>query len=290
MSPKEPRVAGLRRRAVESLANSKYSIEAEQLLERIVEVGLPDSDDVLFAHRQLAELDMERNPWRAALHLRHVIAHRPADAGSHALLGMCHLLLKNYRAASKSFARAVDLQPKVAAFRHNLGHTLDVGLHRPLPALRELECAAELAPESGEIAASLAQCLGRLGRLQEAKAVAERAIRLEPGRRERHTLLAWIEDGAPDPRLNERAEQAEACADVRRRLERHSAVAYEALRLAARFFQTGAAWTGEGAMAAALDWLAGGGTQEAIARRHGVSTKSLRVRSRVVRDALESNA
>ncbi|MEM7608346.1 MAG: hypothetical protein AAF411_23570, partial [Myxococcota bacterium] len=115
-------------------------------------------------------------------------------------------------------------------------------------------------------------------------------IRLEPGRRERHTLLAWIEDGAPDPRLNERAEQAEACADVRRRLERHSAVAYEALRLAARFFQTGNPWTGEGAMAAALDWLAGGGTQEAIARRHGVSTKSLRVRSRVVRDALESNA
>lgn len=170
----------------------------EPLLERILEIA-PDGDaSRIFAHRHLAELRLEEDPWAAALHLRKVIGAKPHDDVSHSLMALAQALLGNYRAAVSSYRRALTLEPKNPWYHHNLGHLLDVALDDPFTALAHLEVAlAHADPPEHEITASVAHCLARVGRMAQARELARQAVSAAPQNRDHHALLTWIESGAP---------------------------------------------------------------------------------------------
>ena len=60
-------------------------------------------DESLFANLHLAELLVERDPWRAALYARRVLAHRPDDDRGWATLALCQTLLGNYKFAVSAY-------------------------------------------------------------------------------------------------------------------------------------------------------------------------------------------
>jgi tetratricopeptide (TPR) repeat protein len=139
------------------------------------------------------------SPWRAALHLRRVVQAGAADDSAYALMGLSQALLGNYRTAVSAYRKAIKLAPRNPWYHHNLGHLLDVGLSESVVALDHLRIAQRLQPEEDEIAASLGHCLARLGQLEEARKMAELALRRSPRNREHQTLLEWVQNGAqPD--------------------------------------------------------------------------------------------
>ena len=79
------------------------SKRAESLLTKLASKAEEGSDASLFAYRHLAELNLERDPWKAALQLRRVLASCDDDDVVHALMGLCHALLGNYRVAVRSY-------------------------------------------------------------------------------------------------------------------------------------------------------------------------------------------
>ncbi|MEC7523961.1 MAG: tetratricopeptide repeat protein [Myxococcota bacterium] len=170
----------------------------EPLLERLLGMA-PEGDPAqVFAHRHLAELRLERDPWRAALHLRKVIAAHPNDDVSHSLMALAQALLGNYRSAVAGYRRALAITPNNPWYHHNLGHLLDVALDEPRAALPHLQMALDHAdPPEHEITASAAHCLARCGRLDDALALAEEAAMAAPESKDHATLLDWIQRGAP---------------------------------------------------------------------------------------------
>jgi tetratricopeptide (TPR) repeat protein len=235
----------LRKRVERALASGQRGSEVLRDLELMVrdygeqardlaqgEQCVEANRDVLFAHRQLAELRLEESPWQAALHLRQLIAasahggngrganghaanghaanghaanghgdsgqkDSAQDDGVHALMGLCQALLGNFRAAISSYRRAVQISPRNPWYHHNLGHLIDVGLGDAKSALRHLQLAYDIQPLEDEIGASLAHCFARLGRLDEAHKLAAEAIQNAPSNREHRVLIEWIEQGAP---------------------------------------------------------------------------------------------
>jgi Flp pilus assembly protein TadD len=187
----------LRKRVERALASGQRGSDVVRDLELMVREGETQNGDVLFAHRQLAELRLEGSPWQAALHLRHLIAANVRDDGVHALMGLCQALLGNFRAAISSYRRAIQLAPRNPWYHHNLGHLIDVGVGDAEHALKHLQLAYELQPQEDEIGASLAHCFARLGRLGEAATLAAEAVQYAPDNREHRVLLQWIEQGAP---------------------------------------------------------------------------------------------
>ncbi len=293
MKQQESRIETLRRRATESLENSKYPMEAESLLERLVEVALDGSDDAIFAHRRLAELRLERSPWKAALHLRKVIRHSPDDHAPHALMGLCQGLLENSRMAVSSYERAVRLAPRIAEYRHNLGHFLDIGLGRSEEAIPHLIAAREGAPENAEITASLAHALARAGHEVEALRMAAEASRLDPTSRKHAALASWISGGGegPKPVLPELPPKEPSPWDeVETRLREDADRPVDAIRQCRDFAASETTWTNPRAFAAAFDYLTGGESQKVVAARHGVAVSTLRTRVTVVRSVLEQDA
>lgn len=187
----------LRKRVERALASGDRGSDVVRDLESMVrETGEPNAD-VLFAHRQLAELRLEQSPWQAALHLRHLIAANLRDDGVHALMGLCQALLGNFRSAISSYRRAIQIAPRNPWYHHNLGHLIDVGLGDAKLAVKHLQLAYELQPQEDEIGASLAHCYARLGRLGDAAKLAAEALQNAPDNREHQVLLSWIEQGAP---------------------------------------------------------------------------------------------
>lgn len=166
------------------------------------------NSDALFAHRQLAELRLEKSPWRAALHLRQLVKADAADDGVHALMGLCQALLGNFNAAVGSYRRATRRAPRNPWYHHNLGHLLDVGVGDSAQALAHLRIAHELEPDEDEITASMAHCVARLGRLEEATELAREALAAAPHSDEHRALLAWIEEGAPERTRRKRTASA----------------------------------------------------------------------------------
>ncbi len=155
----------------------------------------------MFAHRQLAELLAEKNPWRAAIYAKRVTEERPDDDRGWALLGLSQTLLGHYRFAVSAYEKALACAPKNPWYAHNLGHLLDVALDRAGDALKWLRSAYAEASElgsgaSGDIAASFAHALARAGKVREAKKVLVRAMKAG-GSREHSALLSWLERGAP---------------------------------------------------------------------------------------------
>jgi tetratricopeptide (TPR) repeat protein len=194
----ESGVEQLRRRAEQAIASDQGRRVIVPLLERLVTMAPEGSTASLYAHRHLAEYRVEEHPWRALLSLRKVVAAQPDDDVVHALMGLAQALLSNFRAAVEAYRRALAIAPRNPWYHHNLGHLLDVALERPEQALRHLEIAHKAtAPNDPEIAASLAHCMARLGKLDAARTLAAGAAAAAPRNADHKRLLEWIERGAP---------------------------------------------------------------------------------------------
>nr|MDQ3037989.1 tetratricopeptide repeat protein [Myxococcota bacterium] len=205
----ESAVERLRKQAERAIAAAQGRRTVEPLLERIISLAPDGSEASVFAHRHLAEYRIEDHPWRALLHLRKVAVVQPDDDVVHALMGLSHALLANFRAAVGAYRRAIALAQRNPWYHHNLGHLLDVALDQPGAALRHLELAHRAAhPPEHEIGASLAHCLARLGRIDEARELATAAVAAEPRNREHKQLLAWVERGAPEEGGDPRTKRA----------------------------------------------------------------------------------
>ena len=295
----------LRRRAEHALERRRLT-EAETLLERLLDLVEDGSEESVFAHRHLAELRLERHPWRAALHLRHVIRAMPDDDVPHAMMGLCQALLGNYRAAVGSYRRALDVAPGTPWYLHNLGHLLDVALDdagRALPALR---AAHEMEPAHDEITASLAHCLARAGELDEALELAQRAEEQAPDNADHARLVKWIERGAPDeidtgrgPRegLPEEGPKTRAVRETFEREMRAAGFSAQQVERAKdlwrdfrnrREVRVGKPEVFAAAVeyAIALIHSRRGATQAKIARRYGIAATSLSSRYGEIRDTL----
>jgi Flp pilus assembly protein TadD len=162
------------------------------MLARLARAATPESDAWIYAHRHLAELGVEHDPWRAALFARRVIAHRPDDDGAWAVLGLAQSLLGNCRYAAHAYEHALALAPDNPWYAHNLGHLYDVALGRAADALPLLARATLLQPQEAEIAASYAHALARCGKLTLAKRVLRRAIR-RGGTADQMALARWLD-------------------------------------------------------------------------------------------------
>lgn len=145
------------------------------MLERLIAHAEVGSDCRIAAERQLAELIVERAPWRAALLTRDVLRHKDDDR-AWALFGLAHTLLGNHRSARSAYLRALARAPGCASYAHNLGHLIDVAFDQPREALRWLKQAHGAAPHEEEIAASYAHALARTQQIPQAVAVLERAF------------------------------------------------------------------------------------------------------------------
>jgi Flp pilus assembly protein TadD len=163
------------------------------MLRRLARHAPSDSDDFRFAHRHLAELRVEREPWLAALSARHVVALCPDDDGAWAILGLSFTLLGHYRSAVASYRRAIALSPANPWYAHNLGHLLDVTMDRPREALRLLQAAHLKEPRESEIASSYVHALGRTGRTSDARKLLKRYMK-GGGTADQRALMRWLED------------------------------------------------------------------------------------------------
>jgi len=197
-SSDERSVDKLRRSAEEAIREGRGRLVVEPILEAILESAGDDDPARAFAHRHLAELLLERDPWTAALHLRKVITRSPADDVAHSLMALSQALLGNYRAAAAAYRRALRVAPRNLWYHHNLGHLLDVALDAPASALPHLEFAlAEADANEHEITASAAHCLARLGQLTEAEELATLALEADPRNEGHKALVRWVKLGAP---------------------------------------------------------------------------------------------
>ncbi len=304
--PGDSTLARLRYQAEKALERSDRPGTVVAILDRIVELADEGSEPAIFAHRHLAELRLEKHPWRAALHLRKVIAAHPHDDVTHALMGLCQALLGNYRAAIAAYHRALQTAPGTPWYHHNLGHLLDVALGEPRRAEPYLRKAHQLEPQHDEIVASLAHCLARLDKNDEAESLAKHAVKLSPKSRDHRDLLRWIQDGV-------RVGGDAAACEVDRRVAEPDAVdavrgRFDELMTEAGFSEGQRAcahrlWSDftagrrlrvqkPGVYAAAVEYAIAllhrkkGSTQASVAKRYGVATTSLSSRYYEIRDAL----
>jgi len=186
----------LRRQIEWTLARAVDPSDVLPMLHRLARLAADGSDENLFAHLHLAELLVERDPWRAALYAKRVLAHRPDDDRGWATLALCQTLLGNYRFAVSAYHHALTSAPKNPWYAHNLGHLLDVALGRARDAVGWLKRAYQSAAYSGEVAASYAHALARVGRIAEARKVLGRAMK-RTASREHTAMLRWLDQGAP---------------------------------------------------------------------------------------------
>lgn len=180
------------RKAIEQRFESRDLLP---LVERLAHLSAPGSPAWALAHCKLAELLLETNPWRAASLARVVARCLPQDDVSRGLLGLALTVLGHYRSAAAAYQEALELVPENPWYAHNLGHLLDVMLEQPQSALYWLQRAYRLEPHP-EIAASLAQVLGRIGRAKDGLRVLRRGLRGEPGSQEHQELEAWLVERA----------------------------------------------------------------------------------------------
>jgi tetratricopeptide (TPR) repeat protein len=165
----------LRDRAEEVLHGDRESARLLSLLRRLVRVADESSDDAVFAHRHLAELLMDRDPWRASTHARALTRARPDDDRGWAALGLSQAQLGHARFAVSAFERAANLSPSNPWYAHNLGLLLDVALNRPADAIPWLERAAD-RHRSVEFVRALAGALERAGRPADARALRRKPL------------------------------------------------------------------------------------------------------------------
>src|SRR5512143_1093301 len=154
----------LRRDVEIALSSGPDPYRVLPLLHRLARAAESGSDECVFAHRQLAEVLLERDPWRAALHARRVTRMRPEDDRAWAALGLSQSLLGNHQYAIHALGRALACAPENPWYAHNLGHTLDVALDKPREAIDFLRAAYERSGKNADVATSLAHALARAGK------------------------------------------------------------------------------------------------------------------------------
>ncbi len=186
----------LRRNVEWALRNALDADEVLPMLAKLARSAEPESDAWVLAHRHLAELAVDRDPWRSAIFARRVVNVDPDDDGAWAVLGLTQTLLGNYRYAVASYRRAIALAPQNPWYAHNLGHLLDVALGRPNDAVALLAEAYKREPKEAEIASSYAHALARAGKLAHAKKVLRRVV-AKGATAEQMILWRWLEQGAP---------------------------------------------------------------------------------------------
>jgi tetratricopeptide (TPR) repeat protein len=196
MDARRQQTQELRRQIEWTLARAIDPSDVLPMLHRLVRLADDGSEESVFANLHLAELLVERDPWRAALCARRVLAHRPDDDRGWATLALCQTMLGNYKFAVSAYHHALASAPRNPWYAHNLGHLLDVALGRARDAVGWLKRAYQSAAYSGEVAASYAHALARVGRLSEARKVLTRAMK-RGSSREHAALLKWLEQGAP---------------------------------------------------------------------------------------------
>jgi Flp pilus assembly protein TadD len=187
----------LRRNVEWALRNAVDADEVLPMLAKLARSAEPESDAWVLAHRHLAELAVDRDPWRSAIFARRVVKVDPDDDGAFAVLGLAQTLLGNYRSAAAAYRRAIALSPHNPWYAHNLGHLLDVALGRPHDAVVLLSEAYKREPKESEIAASYAHALARAGKLAQAKKVLRRVV-AKGATAEQMILWRWLEQGAPE--------------------------------------------------------------------------------------------
>ena len=158
-----------------ALAHELPCSELVPMLDKLHSHAEPGSRAALFAKRKLAELLVQKNPWRSALLARQLLEAEP-DERTWGLLGLAQTLLGNYRAAARAYRQAMALAPDFPMCAHNLGHLLDVALNRPRDALRYLEQAYRAFPNEPEIASSFAHALARAGDHERARTILAEAL------------------------------------------------------------------------------------------------------------------
>jgi Flp pilus assembly protein TadD len=198
-------VARLRREVDHALDKRLDAEELLPLLARLARAAPEASEDWVHAHRHLAEIGVEHDPWRAAIFARRVVRLHPDDDGAWAVLGLSQSLLGNYRFAAHAYRRALRLTPNNPWYAHNLGHLYDVALGRPKDALPLLEQATKADTGQSDIAASSAHALARCGEVALAKRVLKRALR-HGATSEQMALSRWLDQGAPASPAERRAE------------------------------------------------------------------------------------
>jgi Flp pilus assembly protein TadD len=186
----------LRRNVEWALRNALDADEVLPMLAKLARNAEPESDAWVLAHRHLAELAVDRDPWRSAIFARRVVNVDPEDDGAWAVLGLAQTLLGNYRYAVASYRRAIALAPQNPWYAHNLGHLLDVALGKPNDAVDLLAEAYKREPKEAEIASSYAHALARAGKLAQAKKVLRRVV-AKGATAEQMILWRWLEQGAP---------------------------------------------------------------------------------------------
>src|SRR5258706_15941032 len=159
----------LRRNVEWALRNALDADEVLALLAKLARSAEPESAAWVLAPRHLAELAVDRDPWRLAIFARRVVNVDPDDDGAWAVLGLAQTLLGNYRYAVASYRRAIALAPQNPWYAHNLGHLLDVALGRPTDTLSRLAEAHNREPKEAAIPASYPHALARAGKLARAK-------------------------------------------------------------------------------------------------------------------------
>ncbi|MGH7271473.1 MAG: hypothetical protein ACREJ3_13670 [Polyangiaceae bacterium] len=177
MDARRQKAQELRRQIEWTLGRAIDPGDALPMLHRLSKLADAGSEEGLFAHLQIAELLLDRDPWRAALFARRVLSHRPEDDRGWAMLACSQTLLGNFRCAVAAYRHALDTALENPSYAHNLGHLLDVALGRPAEAVGWLKRAYEGATGSGEVAASYAHALARLGRTGDARNVLSRAMK-----------------------------------------------------------------------------------------------------------------
>jgi len=185
----------LRRDVEVALSSGPDPYRVLPLLHRLARAAEDGSEACVFAHRQLAEVLLERDPWRAALHARRVTRMRPEDDRGWAALGLSQSLLGNYHYAKIALCRALDCAPNNPWYAHNLGHMLDVALDQPREAVEHLQAAYERSGRHPDVATSLAHALARAGQPQAARLLLARSIKKRPTPDQR-ALLRWLDAGA----------------------------------------------------------------------------------------------
>ncbi len=143
------------------------------MLERLQRIAVDGSDHRRFADRRLAELLLEAEPWRAAVHLRRLLERPGGDEeDAHwALMGLAQALLGNHQFAARAYRKALAIDPGNPWYAHNLGHLLDVALDRPHEALRYLEVSYKKLPHGIAIGCSYVHALWRCERIDDARRV-----------------------------------------------------------------------------------------------------------------------
>jgi tetratricopeptide (TPR) repeat protein len=150
-----------------------------------------DKEDPLAALLQQANDAIDKMDFAAALNpLQHYIAQRPDDAYAHFQLGYAYAGLKRTEDAKTEFARAISLDPKMAAAHLNLGLVrMDSD---PASAAEAFLHAAELQPTESRPRFLAGYAFERSGKFPEAIEQYRAALDLSPKDYEAHFALGRV--------------------------------------------------------------------------------------------------